>query len=257
MKKIVVGDVHGNEPRFIELMDELEIPASVADRQALGIEVIQLGDFLNLGYGQVESSFYERCRMYLDVRLMGNHELPSLAPRPQYVRFVGYEDRDTLAEFLFIEDWRDGLVTAAHAVGDWLITHAGISSRHDGIIDFDAPVADTAAELNATFKRFIDDVHVDNFNISMFEDQDSIFWTRSVKDQYPGHALKQIIGHTPQVPNGTTVPQSHISDDGNLYIIDIGAKVSLDNGIAALVTDDEGVTWDLVEVSGTHERTQV
>lgn len=258
MKRIVVGDVHGNEPRFMELMDKLEVPASVADRQEKGIEVIQLGDFLNLGYGQLEVDFYEACRMYVDIVLIGNHELPEVAPNPQRVRFLGYEGRDMDAAKLYMDDFDNGRVHGcAYAVGDWLITHAGVSkSRLGDFIDIERPARVIADELNVRFSNWVNKGEPEMGDFSIFEDQGSIFWCRGLNYEYIDNnfhnPLKQIIGHTPQVQAGT--PQSYVCESGRFFIIDIGAKVSLDNGIAALVTEDDGETWELHEVAGTHER---
>jgi len=248
MKHIVVGDVHGNQPRFLELMTELGVSENRHDRINAGVNVIQLGDFLNLGYGQEEVEFWNRCRPYVDVLLVGNHELPVIAPRPQYVRFMGFELHDREAANLYLQD-KDNLHGCAFAVGDWLITHAGLNMRHKDIIDMSLSTDALASELNSRFTEFLDG-SLNNNNISLFEDQESLFWTRAVKDQHIGghHVLKEIVGHTPQVTRYGGEPQSF--DGGDLWIIDIGAKVSLDNGIAALVTEDDGKSWELTEIAG-------
>jgi hypothetical protein len=259
-KHVVIGDVHGNSPKLTELFSQLEIPTDKDERAEQGIEVIQLGDFINMGYDQPEAEFYAKHREWIDVYLMGNHEYPIIAPSRDRVTFWGWEARDQTAELMYRDDWNAGInePIVAHTVGDWIISHAGISTqRLDGYIPEGMVPQQVANLLN---ERFVEHTSGDHDHRVMFDTDSGVLWARGLHYEYDDqlgikrNPYKQIIGHTPQTADpDSNLPHSYVDQSGMLFIIDIGCKPSYNNGIAAMVTEDEGETWSLFEVSGKLE----
>ena len=221
--------------------------------------MIQLGDWLNLGYGESEHEFFDATRGWVDEHLIGNHEYPLVAPRPYMVEFSGFSNRDRVAADMFLESFNERPWKVASSVGNWLITHAGLHPKYAHEYRISGFAVDAQALfLNRAFERYLDghDQYRHLFDdISHrrggraeyggvlwgdWKDLSEIYDAPQWADSDPGDLIyiNQIVGHTPR-PGG--IPELH--ESGKLWNIDIGAKHSHLNNVACVYTDDNGRTW--------------
>lgn len=240
MRIVIVGDVHGRKEPFLKVLKR----AGAIDENGVrieGVKVIQLGDLLDLGYMNAEADFYEWAKPYIDVQCVGNHELPAFAPNAEAVAFNGWADRDRDAEILVKRDFREGRFVAAAHVGDWLLTHAGL---HPMFMQEGSRLAnlDTAEQISEALNgMFINSPDHMIFNAIGAQRggralYGGIFWNdiTDLVDSYQSFAdVPQICGHSSYCTTGEQVP-------GLLWCIDTRG------GCAALVTDDDGQTFELI-----------
>ncbi|MCW2949326.1 MAG: hypothetical protein JWN41_339 [Thermoleophilia bacterium] len=247
---VIVSDVHARKATLERLLERVGVMHD--GRREAGFWVVQIGDLVNLGYGVAERDFLEQTWDWFDEHLAGNHELPALQDEVARQAFGGWNERDEAAT-QFVAD-HAAEYRAASAVGPWLITHAGLSAHHHAEL-----VADAGAPLDA---RELADA-IDRRYRSMISDArhdaliDGVGAARGGSSQHPGvlwidarelvadyeagtYAVNQIVGHTP-----TAGPKLYA--DGKLWCIDTPeVREGTWGGVAALVTRDDGRTFDLV-----------
>ena len=245
MKHVVISDCHNREFIVKDLFSKLGIMDSEGNR-AEGFHTIQLGDLLSLGYGEQEAEFLKWVRPFIDVQLCGNHEYPSIGPYPDQMMFVGYENRDRVAEQLIRSEFNKArmendpnLWIAAASVGDYLITHAGASIQVQRELGIGKTAQEYAEQLNEMWLDHIEYETPEPIFINPADHTGGIFWHRIqyLRAGYRAQHVNQIVGHTPQRDNEIGAQNK----DGNLHCIDTLGSCS------AMVTEDDGETWNLVE----------
>lgn len=214
-----------------------------------GFHTIQLGDLLSLGYGEQEADFLKWVRPFIDKQLVGNHELPAFSPYSDYVSFVGWDERDIVAEQMVrsefmtarMENNPDLWVAATH-VGKWLITHAGASIQVQKELGIGKSAEAYAAELNELFIDHITNKTADPIIIGTGQQNGGIFWHRIpyLRAGYRAQHVPQIVGHTPYDHNQKFAPPAVQNRDGNLVCIDTPGSC------CAMLTQDDGETWQIV-----------
>ncbi|MBC7460311.1 MAG: hypothetical protein H7287_03015 [Thermoleophilia bacterium] len=186
---VITGDIHARHAKARELFERIGMISCptddpVDDERQPGFTHVQLGDAVSLGYGELEAEFYRWLfdTVGVDVALLGNHELPSVWWHPNAVMFQGYYDRaevrreldhdlptgtgmywaqqypwklgrDRAAEALVRERYAAGGYRVACAVGEWLVTHAGLSParvQRLGLVGL--PACEIADALNQRFE---------------------------------------------------------------------------------------------------------
>lgn len=245
------------------------------DERQPGFRHIQNGDAVSLGYGETEANFLKWLFevVGVDDAHLGNHELPAVYHTPENVMFTGWEwpeevDSPFISEQLrlmgggrdheavqYVRDlYAQGRYKVATAVGNWLITHAGLSPHLQASYR-DATPGDIADSLNGRWQATMASGKHDPVIANTGEQNGGIMWVRPEgmldrleDDDSPSTQLNQIIGHT-----GHYGPKLYYD---KLWIIDTPAtskkipptatrKRSNYGGVAALVTKDEGETWEL------------
>jgi hypothetical protein len=100
-----------------------------------GFFIVQLGDLIHGGHDvtAADAETLHLARTYIDLCLIGNHELPFITPLP--TAFVGmHRERGRayhpVAQRALNTAMREGFFHAAAAVDGWLITHAGLVSAY-------------------------------------------------------------------------------------------------------------------------------
>jgi hypothetical protein len=253
MRTIVIGDLHGDWRGLLAILRATGA-IDAHERRLPGTRVIQLGDLIHGGgprraprAGVDDWSCAAAGLRLCDTVLIGHHELPLLWPEAGFPpwegqRPLGFPVRDAL-----LDAYARGALVPATSVGDWLLTHAGLHPAHGGQAALDGPGA--AALLRERFARRIarplmrryvacfDDVGVARGGRA---DVGGIFWCdwRELTAAGVASPIPQIVGHTPQ----GDAPRRH----GNLWGVDVGAALS--GRACALVSDDDGATWEPVVV---------
>jgi len=234
MIKVIVGDVHGSWGDFIELLKLCGAVNENGEKNP-GYHIIQLGDFPNLGYGQVEHAGHLEALSLVDEALLGNHDAAALG----IVNFDGFEDRDLKCEYQVQCQHFQGRYKVATNIGDWLITHAGISPYLYYKLNYEnVPAYVIANDLNGRFRQYMElgarSAVISGYDI--FTHSNGILWLRYTElTKYPETTvkLKQIRGHCHFV--GATLDET-----GSIW------NLAGHHELAALVTEDEGKTFKLV-----------
>lgn len=241
MRKVVIGDIHGDGANLDTLLELTG--ATVVGVKDPNVEVTQIGDFVHLGHGEKEADFFRRWFSYIDIHIIGNHEYPVMNPS---CWFQGWHHRCQETEELVREslsEWK-----LAHSIGDWLITHAGLTpgwydeefSDRDGAFEIAEAINNTppkAAVIGAV-GRARGGMHQEG----------GILWCDYYNELIPSmvdrHPCKQIVGHTPdREKNVAFWPDK---EDPFIIKVDVGAKLS--GNVCAVYTDNEGETWTPVVV---------
>ncbi len=217
--EIVIGDVHARRAMLAGLLQELGVIGDDGRRRERAW-IVQLGDLLDK-HADPEDNL-ETARLAastVDVVLAGNHEAELLD---------GGAHGPALA-MLATRGWPH----AAHALGDWLITHAGV---HPGLASgLPAAAGECAAEINDRWHRrardpLFDwvgperggrDPHGGLFRLQAGE------WPRGVVSPWP-----QISGHVPQDEPRQLGPRR--------WAIDVGGR---GGRLAALVRARRDAPW--------------
>jgi len=259
MKAVVFGDLHSRRFKCEELFKSIGLMAEDGTRNE-GFHVISLGDVVSLGYDEQECDFLHFVEPFIDEWLLGNHEVPAIWWNGE-LDFMGWDmdpwhgwhiGRDREAEQLVRAKFMRGEYKTATTLGKWLITHAGVSIRHQKKNEFNKmSVEDVATRLNSMFLECLEE----RKNIPVISDcgqhTGGIFWLRP---EYltPGYNLQnhlpQIIGHT-----GNVGPCLY---GDAVWLIDTpGDRITRDKGgVCALVTEDNGENFDVHWVkAGTNE----
>lgn len=253
---VVLSDLHSRRAKVEEALTKVGV--LVDGVRQPGFQIVQVGDAVSAGYGMLEAEFYEWWTGLLeddDVELVGNHEAPILWPYDDRFKFYGYEAGDmgtagcdpALKPLVLA---RQDRYRVAHAVDDWLITHAGVMRR------FQANTADaTAIVLNACW-----DDHMGPYDAHPWvmcpicDNTRGVLWVRDLeKSGSEARHLKQIFGHTPDGPT--------LGGGGTIWNIDtpriVPAGEAADGagrdeaeawgGVSALVRN--GDAWELTYVA--------
>lgn len=247
MKTIVLSDLHNREFIAKDLFRKLGIMDEDGNPNLQeGERVISLGDVVSLGYGEQEAEFLKWVRPFITEQLVGNHEYPAFGPYPNQMMFVGYENRDVVAEQMVRAEFTKARMendpnmwVAAASVGDYLITHAGLSIRAQKELaneGWDGTAKGAADMLNEMWIDHIENKTPENIFIGTHQAFGGIFWVRidHLRAGYRSQHLNQVVGHTPLKEPGIQ------NKDGNLYCIDTYGDC------CALVTEDDGKTWTIV-----------
>jgi hypothetical protein len=245
---VVIGDVHSRLPKLVTLCERIGLVRDGV-RQP-GFHVIQLGDLVSLGYHQAELEFLETTRGWIDVQLVGNHELPALFWDPLRCRFGGWDERDRAAEEWIRREGADWSV--ATTVGEWLVTHAGVSAHHWHAFGTPATAAGLADALNERWRES----NARRLEGELFAGagrirggrraHPGIMWLDieellpDYDDDAPEFPLRQIVGHSPH--GGPT------RWNDRLWCIDTPSNQPVDWGGVAALTTTEGVEFELHSV---------
>jgi len=249
IKTVVISDCHNREFVVKDLFDKIGLMDAEGNR-AEGFKTIQLGDLLSLGYGEQEAQFLKWIRPFIDVQLCGNHCYPSIGPYPDSMMFQGYENRDIVAEQMLRSEFNKArmendpnLWIAATHVGDWLISHAGASIQVQKELGIGKTAKEYADQLNDLWIDHIVNKTPEPIFINTSDHMGGIFWHRIqyLRAGYREQHVNQIVGHTPFDRNQKFNPPAVQNRGGNLWCIDTLGSC------AALVTEDDGETWNLVE----------
>ena len=232
-RTIVISDLHGDHETCRRLLRQEGVLDEI-DQRVPGWHVIQIGDLIHGGHNEYESDLAMTKKPWFDVVLLGNHELPHVFPRNGFPRFAGM----TPLESRCTDALKGNL--AAYAVGDWLITHAGLYPLM-AVLEGVPPVASEAADfINERFSRRLTTTEPDPLFDAVGRMRGGnhpiggIFW-HDWRDMYWNPAqfpVKQIMGHTPR-PNGFEHDPT-----GNLWCVDSGAALS--GMVSALVSEGDG-----------------
>lgn len=249
MKKVIFGDMHNREFVVKDLFHKIGLMDSEGNR-AEGFHTIQLGDLLSLGYGEQEAAFRRWVKPFIDEQLIGNHELPAFTHYPNLVEFWGWDRRDTIAESMVRSEHTAGwmgddipdLWKPATHVGDWLITHAGLSIRGQKELGVGKTAKEYADALNDLWRQHLEDRDADPLFLSTGQHNGGIFWIRIeyLRAGYRDVHVPQIVGHTPFDHNKKFQPPALQNKDGNLWCIDSPGSC------VAMITEDDGKTWEKV-----------
>lgn len=137
MKTFIVSDIHGRVEELYRLLNQAGLLTSFDIEgedepvlTALGnkTQIVSVGDLLNavqedIGYDEATAAL---AREWFDFVLVGNHESPYLW-NDHY--FGGYYPHPPLRS-LYNSWLREGFVKPALAIGNTLVTHAGIAKAH-------------------------------------------------------------------------------------------------------------------------------
>ena len=248
-KTVVISDIHSRQGKLETILTDLGVLHKGA-RQP-GFKLVQVGDAVSAGYGMKEAEFYRWWVSILtddDVELLGNHEAPIILPYGDRLEFYGYRagdggtdgcDPELKVEVLA----RQNKYRIAHAVGDWLITHAGVRSRYSRGLT----AQETADKLNGLW----DNEHVNwkqhsSHSCPICCPYSGCLWVRDLEKHAINKArVKQIFGHTPDGPT--------LGRKGTIWNIDTPRlckdmsrkEAEAWGGVAALVTADDGENWKL------------
>lgn len=250
---VVISDIHSRQAKLERLLVDIGVLDPTSLERRPGFQIIQVGDAISAGYGMEEAEFYEWWTSLLtddDVELVGNHEAPILWPYDDRFKFYGYEAGDmgeagcdpALKPLVLA---RQDRYRAAHAVDDWLITHAGVMRRFQG-----EDAASTAEALNALWERHLGpyDPHP-WMGCAICDNTRGVLWVRDLeKGGNDARHIKQVFGHTPDGPT--------LGGDGTVWNIDTRRECGRDldrkdaesfGGVAALVRRDD--EWELFHVA--------
>lgn len=245
---VVFSDMHNRQLVVQNLFEKIGLITPEGERVP-GFHTIQLGDLLSLGYGEQEAAFLKWVRPFIDKQLVGNHELPAFSPYSDYVSFMGWENRDIVAEQMVRAEFTKArmendpdLWVAATNVGKWLITHAGASIQVQKELGIGKSAEAYATELNELFIDHITNKTPDPIIIGTGQQNGGIFWHRIpyLRAGYRAQHVPQIVGHTPYDHNQKFAPPSVQNRDGNLVCIDTPGSC------CAMLTQDDGETWQIV-----------
>ena len=249
-KTVVFSDMHGREFVVKDLFRKIGLMDAEGNR-APGFKTIQIGDLLSLGYGEQEAQFLSWIREgnFIDISLCGNHEYPSIGPYPDQMTFVGYEDRDIVAEQMIRSEFNKARMeddpnmwVAATYVGDWLITHAGASIQVQKELGIGKTAKEYAEQLNEMWIDHIVNKTPDPIFINPADHTGGIFWHRLqyLRAGYRAQHVPQIVGHSGWDHNKKFSPPAYQNADKNLIAIDTPGSC------CALITEDDGENWDIV-----------
>jgi hypothetical protein len=245
MKKVVISDTHNREFIVKDLFRKIGLMDDDGNRVD-GFHVIQLGDLLSLGYNEQEAEYLKWVRPWIDTQLTGNHEYPALGPYSSQMEFVGWEHRDIVAEQMVRHEHNlarmnndPNMWVPTTYVGDWLISHAGITPyvqkelKKEG---WDGTAKEASRIINEMWVDHVTNQTPEPIFIGTASHTGGLFWVRIeyLRAGYRDVHVPQIVGHTPQKEPGLQ------NKDGNLYCIDTQGDC------CALVTEDDGKTWDMV-----------
>jgi hypothetical protein len=228
--EIVIGDVHARSEALRALLTAVGA-LDEHGRRARGFWIVQVGDLLDRRAGEYANLATARlAASAIDIVLAGNHEARMLADREG----VGGAALATLAA--------RGWPHAAAALGDWLITHAGVHPTLARELPFQAE--ECAAEINDRWHRrapgeggepLFDWIGPARGGKAPYG---GILWTHPIEWRGAGETpWGQILGHVPQ-PEPRLLP-------GRRWAIDLGAR---DRCLAALVRAPSQRRWRPVVV---------
>lgn len=186
MKTFVIPDLHGRYELLEALYEVTGIPRAPEDRATYDIRTVQLGDLANCVSEDIsrDVTTLERSRTLIDVRLVGNHEHPYFGGP----RFGGFWRDPAVATALLRLNWQ-----AALAVGDTLLTHAGVPI---GFLP-EMPVPELAELLNQAWREDPTHPWFRQIGRSRFGDADygGVLWRDDIEDQLDW-SFNQVYGHT-------------------------------------------------------------
>lgn len=202
----VVPDAHGNAALVRGLLEqeglieqdwlvsgELAVAARVMPRSE--VEIVQIGDLANCVADSTRADIDALDLVHaglIDVMLVGNHEHPYFGG-PGFAGF--WPDEEVRRSVLRLRDRGD--LVAAHAVGDILITHAGLTSywlREFGAWEMSA--AEIAEYSNRTWASHPRALIFSAIGYARGgrEREGGILWA-DWRETKPRH-LRQLVGHT-------------------------------------------------------------
>jgi len=208
MKIIALGDTHGEQ-----WWKEIVETEKDADK------IIFVGDYFDSFYvrpkDQIENfkEIIEFKKQNIDKveLLFGNHDFHYLSKMGE--RYCGYKKEHSDEYQVLIKDaLREGLMKMAHIEGEYLFSHAGISSTW--LVEAGFEAGDVAAFVNGTFKtapekfKFFDKPGSDTTGDNIYQ---SPIWIRPrslAEDATPKYI--QVIGHTRQLGG---IKSIHEKDD--------------------------------------------
>ena len=232
---------------FTEILERANIahqsPSPSSDKwvRVKNTRVTQVGDLLSLGYNEQEAEFMKFAWDFLDVKCLGNHEAPAIYPVHARIEFSGWHHRDRIAEQMVRSKHNAGEYVIAHSVGDWLVTHAGLHPvlAESAGIDITDSAEKIAEQLNTLWvSNPMHEVFVAiGYNRGGYHAYGGVLWN-DLFDLDKAYAenpnyVPQICGHSSYADTGMYHP--------HLWCIDTKGSV------AALVTDDDGETFELIE----------
>lgn len=253
MKTVIVSDIHNRLAAITALFRRIGI-IDENDVKQDGFYVIQVGDRLSMGYGEQEDFFYKTVDPWIDKQLLGNHEWPWVCNHREFCKYDGMENQDIVAEQMLRRDFRMGKWDIVTHVGDWLITHAGLHPTYMNVGKL--AECSTAAE----YAQAIEDMWVEFMQVSSYEARQhpyfelfsgkghrrttnyrlalpvgGILWS-DIVDLTPEYEVENT--HVPQICGHSSYCKTGLQAE-NLWCIDTHG------GVAALVTEDEGKTFEL------------
>ena len=183
---IIVGDIHGNVEK---------VQAFLAYRPDQ--EHVALGDYLD-SYHEPPERQIECLNLLLEsdaVLLWGNHDLHYADKAPW--KCSGYQHRrdEPYKRLIRHNEYR---FKAAHTVGDWLCTHAGVKSKLAGNEQDIGLIAD---RLNNTMAQWLRDrknnpIFDIGYGRDGYELDGGIFWYDFIREDGLYPMVQQIFGHT-------------------------------------------------------------
>lgn len=252
MKTVVLSDIHSRQQKLTNLLVKIGAMDDEAKRVD-GFHIIQLGDAVSLGYGMKEAYFLNWLEPWVDEWLIGNHEAPALWSYDDRLKFYGYCAGDLGTDGADPEAVRMVRAQAhryklATNVGDWLITHAGLHETNQGKLFSDPGdyfAEDFARELNARWDSHMrnDDPH-SLWGCPVCSQSGVLWWRMERSDRYNG--IKQIFGHTPNGPWTHKSGLIHMIDTPRVHPVSITGRKDAEGygGVVAMVTEDDGETWE-------------
>jgi hypothetical protein len=250
-RTLVIADLHGNADALTDILRRTGVMDYEGGRVP-GTHVVQLGDLANMAptgipfrgfYSEDERILKMAVDGWIDELLVGNHELYFThnlnAGRWRGMAKGLYDLEPNTISYIQQLLYR-GQFKAATAVGDTLITHAGVDEYFEHKLPADAYGA--AEVLN----DMLVDVTVNRKIIDVITSNEGIFWGRpSVDYGRPGDdeaewkitdctlsdRWPQMVGHTP-VRNNPTKIRGH-------WFIDTGGYMETDTASAMIYENDE------------------
>lgn len=189
----VVPDAHGNVALVALLLKQEGIVDDDFERVNRDVTVVQLGDLCNCVMMSIEDD--RACLGFapewFDVYLVGNHEHPYFGG-PAFGGF--FSDFDIHRALLRLND--SGLIRAAHAADDVLLTHAGVGPWALRQLDDCLDTPGIAAELNAMWKHDPRDPVFSSIGASRggWQEEGGILWADWSERKV--HGPSQLVGHT-------------------------------------------------------------
>lgn len=218
----VVPDCHGNAHLVRGLLKQEGIieqhlfgddrPYATRIRPRGEVEVVQLGDLANCVLGSVNSDYdalYLVRQGIIDIWLVGNHEHPYFGGP----KFHGFS-YDPVIQMTINSLERGGSMKLAHAVGDILLSHAGLPIWAHRRLGTDLTVAGLAQAINRTWEEDHNDPIFSAIGASRGGASavgGGILWSDWSERKPRG--LKQIFGHT---------VGKKIRMEGSVMCIDLG-----------------------------------